>query len=238
MFKRLVASQPVHQRDMQGFLVSTLLHGSVIAAAVLVTATSPLDDVIDEPRVVPIALVRPEPTPTTPMPSRTTPTLPAPVAPDPGTTILKIPVVAPIDVPSTIAAPTDLPWTATVGVSHGVGSSDGLSSGTGVPMPGPSGAYAEAYVDVPAALDARSPLPRYPDALRKWRTEGVARLTFVVDTLGRVEMETVKVIEATHPAFAAAVRAVLPRMRFRAARIGARPVRQLVEFPIVFRLER
>jgi TonB family protein len=92
-------------------------------------------------------------------------------------------------------------------------------------------------VDVPAALLPRSPLPQYPAALRMLRLDGHARLRFVVDARGRVELETVEVVETSHPAFAAAVRAALPRMLFSPARIGPRGVRQLVEFPIAFRLD-
>lgn len=237
MFTRLVASQPTHERAVKGFMFSTLLHGSLIAAAVLLTSTESFETLIDEPREITIALPRPQPEPT-PV-ERTAPVS----APDAPTIVTRAPVVehvvsAPTTVPTTIPDRSELPWTSIADAPTGVGLPGG-SAGTesGVPMTGPSGAYSEAYVDVPVSLDARSPLPRYPDALRKWRTEGVARLTFVVDTLGRVEMETVKVVESSHPAFAAAVKATLPRMRFSAARIGARRVRQLVEFPIVFRLE-
>lgn len=237
MFTRLVASQPTHERAVKGLMFSTLLHGSLIAAAVLLTSTESFESLIDEPREVPITLARPRPEPT-PIEQR------APVsAPDAPTIVTRAPVIkhlisAPTTVPTTIPDPTDLPWTSIADAPTRVGLPGGSAGAeTGVPMTGPSGAYSESYVDVPVSLDARSPLPRYPDALRKWRTEGVARLTFVVDTLGRVEMETVKVIESSHPAFAAAVKATLPRMRFSAARIGARRVRQLVEFPIVFRVE-
>jgi protein TonB len=101
----------------------------------------------------------------------------------------------------------------------------------------PGGAFSDLQVDVPAALLPRSPLPEYPAALRMLRLDGHARLRFVVDARGRVELATVEVVETSHPAFAAAVRAALPRMRFRPARIGPRGVRQLVEFPITFRLD-
>lgn len=237
MFTRLVASQPTHERAVKGFMFSTLLHGSLIAAAMLLTSTESFETLIDEPREATITLARPRPEPAPVERS-------APVAaPDAPTIVARAPVVEivispPTGVPTSIPDPTDLPWTSAADAPTGIGQPGGSTgTETGVPMSGPSGAYSEAYVDVPVSLDARSPLPRYPDALRKWRTEGVARLTFVVDTLGRVEMETVQVVESSHPAFAAAVKATLPRMRFSAARIGARRVRQLVEFPIVFRLE-
>jgi TonB family protein len=236
VFTRLVASAPARQRDTGGFLISTLLHGSVIAAAVLVTATKPFDQFIDEPRVIHIPL---PPRTVEPMPARPRPvserSAPVPLPPEP---TFDIPVQAPPEIAATIPAPSEFPWVEPADQPKGDFTGRGSSSGTARDaLPGLNGAFPEAYVDVPAALDAKSPLPRYPDGLRARRMEGAARLTFVVDTLGRVEMATVKVVESSHPAFAASVRSVLPRMRFRAARIGSRPVRQLVEFPITFRLE-
>jgi protein TonB len=73
--------------------------------------------------------------------------------------------------------------------------------------------------------------------LRNQRLEGTARVRFVVGTNGRVETSSIVVLESSHPAFAEAVRAALPRMRFRPARVGRHPVRQLVEFPLVFRVD-
>jgi TonB family protein len=93
-------------------------------------------------------------------------------------------------------------------------------------------------VEVPAAIEKGSPLPRFPAVMRSAGMEGTARFQFVVDTLGRVELATVRELQSTHAAFALAVRGTLPLMRFTPARVGGRPVRQLVEFPIVFRMER
>jgi protein TonB len=81
-------------------------------------------------------------------------------------------------------------------------------------------------------------MPRYPQLLRDAGVEGATLLRFVVDTLGRIEQGTVQVVESTHPAFALAVQAALPQMRFSPARIGEGKVRQLVEFPLQFRLRR
>lgn len=234
MFTQLVASRPRMDREKPGMLFSLLLHGSLVAAAVLLTAPKPdLFRAQSEPRQVllpPVALPHPEPAPPSPMPFQRAPRAPAPA----------LPVITP-DIPTTVPVPSPQPWSPPTGTtmsgdpSLGGGVPDG--SGGGTPLPGPSGAFGLEQVDVAVALDPRSPLPRYPDGLRAWRSEGIARLRFIVDTLGRVEPRSVEVIESSHPAFAASVRSTLPRMRFRPARIGARPVRQLVEFPITFRLD-
>lgn len=76
--------------------------------------------------------------------------------------------------------------------------------------------------------------PRYPVALRDSGVEGRVVVTFVVDAEGRArDVEA----QASHAAFAQAVREVLPRWRFQPARDAAgravaAPVRQVFRFRI------
>jgi TonB family protein len=78
--------------------------------------------------------------------------------------------------------------------------------------------------------------PRYPDELRSRHIEGSVLAQFVVDTLGRPELATLKILRQTDLAFANAVRDAIPDMRFFPASIGDRPVRQLVQMPFEFSL--
>ena len=71
--------------------------------------------------------------------------------------------------------------------------------------------------------------PRYPVRLLDGRVAGHAVVQYVVDANGRVERESVRTVESTHPEFGAAIADALRRMRFRAATIDGRPVRQLVQ---------
>ena len=80
-----------------------------------------------------------------------------------------------------------------------------------------------------AVRDPESASPEYPKSLIEKGIEGYAAVRFVVDSTGRVEMNTVQVIDATHNDFATAVKDAMPRMRFRPARIGTTAVRQLSE---------
>ncbi|MGH7720447.1 MAG: TonB family protein [Gemmatimonadaceae bacterium] len=57
---------------------------------------------------------------------------------------------------------------------------------------------------------------------------------FVVDTAGRVELETFNVVSSTHPRFTEAVRRALPAARFTPALLAGRRVRQLVQLPFRF----
>jgi TonB family protein len=96
--------------------------------------------------------------------------------------------------------------------------------------------YLSDQVDSPVAYDARSGAPVYPDTLQRARVEGAVVAHFVVDTLGRVELETFVVVASTDRLFTESVREALPRMLFRPAEIGGVKARQLVELPFQFRI--
>ena len=65
-----------------------------------------------------------------------------------------------------------------------------------------------------------------------------ARAEFVVDTSGRVEPGSIRVLRTSHPLFAQAVERVLPLARFVPAEAGSRRVRQLVQQPFAFAMQR
>ena len=78
--------------------------------------------------------------------------------------------------------------------------------------------------------------PRYPATLQSAGLEGDVRAQFVVDTLGRVERGSVRVLDTTHELFASAVRDALTRARFKPAEAGGHRVRQLAEQTFTFRI--
>jgi protein TonB len=73
-----------------------------------------------------------------------------------------------------------------------------------------------------------SAAPDYPEELRARGVEGQVEATYVVDTTGRVDTATIRVLRSDHPRFTESVRAALGGMRFRPAKRAGRPVRQLV----------
>jgi TonB family protein len=93
-------------------------------------------------------------------------------------------------------------------------------------------------VDTAAVRDPASAVPAYPPLLEKQGIEGLAVVRFVVDTTGRADLGTFRVVETTHSLFAAAVREALPGMNFHPATVGPRKVRQLVEIPFGFKIVR
>ena len=90
--------------------------------------------------------------------------------------------------------------------------------------------------DLPELLAA--PSPTYPPWLRDAGVEGRVVLQLVVDTLGRAEPGSVRVVQSDHAGFEAPATQSLRQARFRPARVYGRAVRVLVQVPIEFRLRR
>jgi TonB family protein len=80
--------------------------------------------------------------------------------------------------------------------------------------------------------------PKYPMELRQANVEGEVLAQFVVDQNGDPEMGTVKILKSSHQQFTEAVLTALPTMRFSAAEVGGRPVKQLVQMPFQFNLSK
>jgi len=89
-----------------------------------------------------------------------------------------------------------------------------------------------------ARLKGDNPSPRYPDELRAKGIEGQVVTQFVVDADGRVDMSSLKILSATDPLFAEAVRSTLPNMQFYPPEVNGRRVRQLTQVPFDFTLTR
>jgi len=88
-------------------------------------------------------------------------------------------------------------------------------------------AYFDFQVEKPVAPIPGSGSPRYPQVLLSAGVEGQVLGQFVVDTLGRVELGSFKVIRSDHDLFTAAVRSALPAMRFLPAEVGGRKVKHI-----------
>jgi protein TonB len=163
------------------------------------------------------------------------------------------PLIAPIRVPVSLP-PVDLKGLPTVNdvpipgpakssaIPTGgvVKSSDGdvaKGSGKGLGSGSSGRAYSESQVDR-AVQVTRAAVPRYPDALKSVSIEGEVMMRYIVDARGRVEPGSIQVLSATHKLFAEAVREALLHSRYRPAEAGGQPVRQLVEQPFIFKLDR
>ena len=101
-----------------------------------------------------------------------------------------------------------------------------------------AGVVDERLVDRAPRLIGRAEPPTFPPALRASGKNGRVLIQFVVDTLGRAEMEGLRIVEADDPLFSEAVRRALPHYRFSPGEAGGRKVRTLVQLPFDFTLVR
>ena len=80
--------------------------------------------------------------------------------------------------------------------------------------------------------------PRYPDMLRSAGVEGEVLAQFVVTRRGRAENGTFKVLKSTHDLFTQRCARRCRRCGSIPAEVGGKKVKQLVQQPFQFKLDR
>src|SRR5581483_327526 len=109
-------------------------------------------------------------------------------------------IVAPMAIPTDIP-PVDLRQTFDPRDYTGVGKERPAEVGIGGGAePGPNEAYAESAVDEKPEIISSPPL-QYPDVLHVAGIEGMVMVEAIVDTTGRAEPGSVRVVQSTHPGF-------------------------------------
>lgn len=100
----------------------------------------------------------------------------------------------------------------------------------------PGATYFEFQVEKPVTVAAGSVAPVYPAEAKAAHVSGKVLVQFVVNEQGIPEANTLKILDSEHtdPVFATAVRQALPNMRFEAAQVGGKAVKQLVQQPFEF----
>ncbi len=81
-----------------------------------------------------------------------------------------------------------------------------------------------------------SPPLEYPNMMRRAGLEGTVVIRAIVDTTGRVEPESMKVVQSDFSAFEGPALRLLRMSRFRPGRVRGTPVRVLIQIPIQFSL--
>lgn len=250
-------------RSVGGTIFSIILHSLIVFLAVFATAragtrksekvetkVSFVEMKKDEPpspkkELPPPAREAPKPKPKAPKVVNV-PQLPrnVPLAPPQGFKVLapvvNIPTSLPtVDLSKALTNENDFSGKGVAG-----GSSRGVKGGTGnegdtgkAAGDAEHGPYMEFQVEK-AVEKIGDEAPEYPLSLKALGVEGEVMAQFVVNESGRYEPGTVKILKSSNPAFAAAVKDALPRMRFSAARIGGRKVQQLVQMPFQFHITR
>jgi TonB family protein len=237
VFNRLPESNAQRQRRVGGAIVSTVVHLVFIVLAVRATGLK-AEVAPDVTPLSPIYVEPPPPQPATPPvhQSTTAPTSAGPSVPVPPTPVVPVIDVIEPGIPEPGIAIDPTAWerrgqvAAVASAGHpGSGGSPNVSSGS--PLP-------ENLVDKPILAIPGTATPRYPSMLQSAGVEGDVRAQFVVDTLGRVEQGSIRILDTSHDLFASAVRDALSRARFKAAEAGGRRVRQLAEQVFTFRITR
>ena len=231
MFDNLIESQAAKQRRAGGFLWSFVIHGILISAAVY--ATYSVGNALEKPKAEKVEFVtvkKDEPPP------------PKEEKPPPPEVVMKAPppkgfqvLTAPVDIPDVLP---DIDLTKSVTNENdftGKGAQGGFAKGTEKKVEVKEDqTYFEFQVEKPVMTAPGSGQPRYPDILRQAGVEGDVLATFVVDTTGRADPASFKVLRTSHELFSNAVKQALPSMRFIPAEVGGKKVKQLVQQPFSF----
>ena len=240
MFDVLIASA-AHREVRAGTVTTSMItHALLIMLAVSATRAA-----LENPRVLSadpaIMLFVPKPPPPPEPEAKPEPPAVTPLAAEPPPKGFQT-VVAPQDIPTEIP-PVDLaqrPLDPRDFTGRGVegGLASGVVGGTGtVNAASDMNAIYEASTRddrFEQAVVVFQPVPRYPTALAAAGIEGKVAVEFVIDTAGKVERESIRVLESTHQAFEAAAREAMTGATFRPAHMSNRPVRQLTRQSIRF----
>jgi len=142
-------------------------------------------------------------------------------------------VVAPTDIPTNIP-PINLQEHFDPKDYSGTGVEGGI--GTGI-VPDAGQVYMESVVEErPEVLSG--PQLQYPDLLRQAAIQGRVLVQAIIDTSGRAEAPSVKVIQSPNPGFDQPAKNYVLRALFRPARVHGRAVRVLINLPIDFKIKR
>lgn len=221
MLDQLLETGAKKKKSAWGGITSVMVHAVIVAVVVSTAEARPRVKFVGDGPI--IRIVPPPPTEQSSThhggatggatPTSTT----IPRIPSPGASFdIDRPPVAPV---STTSTGTDSLLSEIAG---------GGASGPGAVLGGASGAATEPTLDAPVRVIAdRTPV--YPDMLRSAGIIGAVRIQFVIDTTGRVEPASIRVLDSSHELFTRAVLTALRQSRFTAGEVGGHRVRTLVE---------
>ncbi|MEP7345372.1 MAG: energy transducer TonB [Gemmatimonadaceae bacterium] len=229
MFNNLIESKKKKTKTAGGTLFSFVVHATLIPLAVIATAQAAQQAQKPKQEKIDFVEVKKEEVKPKDVPP---PVQQAAPPPPKGFQTLS----APIDIPD-VLPDIDLSRKVTDEADFtGKGSQGGIAKGVEkkVEVRTDDQPYFEFQVEKPVVPAPGSSQPRYPDILRQAGVEGEVLAQFVVDTSGRAEAGSFKVLRSSHDLFAQAVKSALPGMRFIPAEVGGKHVKQLVQQPFTF----
>jgi len=234
MFDHLIASVPQHggaKKSLPSAVTSISIHGGLIWLAV--AATIKTAEVIEEAQAdtTMVFLTQEADQP------KEAPPVQEILSIDPPPKGFQT-LIPPVDIPTEIP-PVDLSERFDPRDFSGMGVEGGVFSG----VVGGTGPVDFTQTFLETAVDERperlsGPYPRYPEMLRQAGIEGIVLLEFVIDTTGRVEVESLKVLQSTNRAFEGPAKDVIRRSLYRPGRVRGQAVRVLVSQQIGFTIQR
>ena len=238
MFNNLIESKAKKQRSTAGTVTSVILHGIVLSAAVYATAQATIEAEKPKEEKVEFVEMKDEPPP----PKNEPPPPPPPEAvaappPPKGFQVLTAPVEIPDIIPKVDLSKKVIDEADFSGKGVAGGTSKGDPNVKAAPI-GDNQTYFEFQVEKQAAQIPGSIQLRYPSILQSQNVEGKVTVQFVVDTTGRAEMGSWKVLETSNELFSSAAKDAVRNAKFYPAEVGGRKVRQLVQLPLAFTLNR
>jgi len=140
-------------------------------------------------------------------------------------------IIAPTEIPTNIP-PVNLAEKFDPKDYSGTGVEGGTANGV---VPTGNEVFMEAIVEEKPERLAGPPLV-YPELLKQAGVQGEVVVQAVIDTLGRVEPSSVRIMSSSNPGFNEPARNVVLKSLFRPARVHGRAVRVLISLPVQFRL--
>jgi len=114
-------------------------------------------------------------------------------------------------------------------------SGSGVEGGLATGMVLGNEVFMEAIVEEkPSVLSG--PIPVYPELLKQAQIQGRVVVQAVIDTLGRAELNSVKILQSPNPGFDQSARQYVLKALFRPARVHGRAVRVLINIPIDYKI--
>ena len=227
MLQHLPETGAARERRMGQTLASVLMHAAIITAVAAATAGG--HEVSTHTIVADTTLIyRPDIQPAGPSTTTSRGATSSTVASDPSPTH---------PLPNFDASSIPDPGIPTVWPrGDSVGTEDIVAAPSGALTSGTAATIGEAQTDEPVRVLVES-VPRYPAALRAMGVPGTVEMEFVVDTAGRADPASLRVISSTGAPFTVAVRTALREARFVAGRYHGRAVRTLVRRAYRFEVE-
>lgn len=236
MFNQLIESKPKKEKMAGATIVTTILYAGLIGLAVYATADAGIKKDRSSNQSIKFVEIKKEPPKEQPK-DKPPPPKEVVIKPPPpkGFQVLRAPVkidvkIPEIDLSKSVTNEADF---SGKGVKGGIAS--GVVGGTAIVT---NQTYYEYQVEKPAQAASGNPQPHYPEVLKSSGVEGRVMAQFVVLENGRADMDTFKILSSDNDLFSSSVRNVLPSMRFLPAEIGGKKVKQLVQLPFEFKINR